>query len=117
MVGEDFEIYLCQMVKNAFKLSTMVGENFEIYLCQMVKNAFKLSTMVGEILKFTYVKWLKMHLNCPPWLEKMKFTYVKWLKMHLNCPPWLEKILEYYHCIHRIAKKLCKTLNEGFKKF
>ena len=36
------------MAKNAFKLSTIVGENFEIYLPQMVKNAFKLPIMVGE---------------------------------------------------------------------
>ena len=34
-----------------------------------------------------------MHLNFPPWLEIfLKFTCLKWLKMHLNCP-WLEKFL------------------------
>ena len=49
--------------KNAFKLSTMVGANCEIYLSQMAK----------------------MHLNFSPWLEKiLKFTYPKCLKMHLN---------------------------------
>ena len=37
MIGEDFEFYLAQMAKNAFKLSTMVGENFEIYISQMAK--------------------------------------------------------------------------------
>ena len=41
MVGENFEIYMCQMAKNALKLSTMVGENFEIYMSQMAKNALK----------------------------------------------------------------------------
>ena len=51
MVGENFEIYLSQMAKNALKLSTMVGENFEIHLSQMAKNALKLSTMVGENFK------------------------------------------------------------------
>ena len=45
MVGENFEIYCSQMVKNAFKLSTMVGEKIEIYCSQMAKNAFKRSTM------------------------------------------------------------------------
>ena len=35
------------MSKN-IKLSTMVGENFEIFFCEMSKIAFKLSTMVGE---------------------------------------------------------------------
>ena len=56
MVGENFEIYLSQMAKNALKLSTMVGENLEIYLSQMAKNALK----------------------CPPWLEKiLKFTGLK----------------------------------------
>ena len=40
MVGENFEIYISQMAKNAFKLSTMVGENFEIYLFQKVPRVF-----------------------------------------------------------------------------
>ena len=40
-VGENFEIYMSQMAKNALKLSTMVAENFEIYLSQMAKNALK----------------------------------------------------------------------------
>ena len=45
MVGENFEIYLSQMAKNALKLST----NFEIYSSKMSKNALnKLSTMIGE---------------------------------------------------------------------
>ena len=53
MTGEDFEFYLAQMAKNAFKLSTMAGENFEFYLAQMAK----------------------VHLNYPPWLEKiLNFT-------------------------------------------
>ena len=34
------------MPTNASKLSTMGGENFEIYLSQMPKTAFKISTMV-----------------------------------------------------------------------
>ena len=64
MVGEIFEIYFSQISKNAFKLSIMVGENFEIYFSQMAKNAFK---------------------NYPPWLEKiLKYTSLKWLKIHLN---------------------------------
>ena len=32
MFGENFEIYLPEIAKNALKLSTMVGEHFEIYL-------------------------------------------------------------------------------------
>ena len=35
MVGENLEIYLCQIAADALKLSTTVGENFEIYLCQI----------------------------------------------------------------------------------
>ena len=54
IVGENFEIYLCQIAANAlhlvgFKLSTMVGENVEIYLSERAENALKLSTLVGEI--------------------------------------------------------------------
>ena len=31
--------------------------------------------------KFTVLKWLKLHSNCPPWLEKIfTFTALKWLK-------------------------------------
>jgi len=37
MVGENFEIYSCQVAKNPLKLSTMVGENFEIYSSQVAK--------------------------------------------------------------------------------
>ena len=33
-----------EWLKYALKLSTMVGENFEIYLPQMAKDALKLST-------------------------------------------------------------------------
>ena len=55
MVGENFEIYMSQMAKIAFKLSIIVGETFSTS-----------STMVGEILKFTCLKWLELHLNCPP---------------------------------------------------
>ena len=36
----------------------------------MAKNTPKLSTMVGENFRITHLKWLKMHLNYPPWLEK-----------------------------------------------
>ena len=44
-----------------------------------------------KILKCTELKWLEMHFNCPPWLEKiLKCTGLKWLEMHFNCPPWLE---------------------------
>ena len=53
----------------------MVGENFEIYFSQIAKT-------LEKILKFICLKWLKMHLYCPPWLEKiLTFTYLKWLKM------------------------------------
>ena len=37
MVGENFEIYLSQMAKNALKLSTMVGKKFGIYSSQFAK--------------------------------------------------------------------------------
>ena len=38
MVGENFEICISEMARNALKLSTMVGENFEIYISEMAKN-------------------------------------------------------------------------------
>ena len=36
---------------------------------EMAKIAFKLSTIAGEILKYQYLKCLKLRSNCPPWLE------------------------------------------------
>jgi hypothetical protein len=45
MVGDNYEICLSQMAKNAPKLSTMVGENFEIYISHKAKNDLKLSTI------------------------------------------------------------------------
>ena len=54
------------------KISTMVGENFEIYMFQMAKNAPKLSTMIGENFGiYLSLKWLKNNPNCLTWLEKI----------------------------------------------
>ena len=41
MVGENFEICISEMSRNALKLSTMVGENFEICISEMSRNALK----------------------------------------------------------------------------
>ena len=41
MVGENYEICLSQIAKNALKLSTEVDEKFEIHLPQIGKNDFK----------------------------------------------------------------------------
>ena len=49
MIENAFKlIRLSQMAKNAFKFYTMIGKSFKIRLSQMAKNAFKLSSMVGE---------------------------------------------------------------------
>ena len=37
----------------------------------MAKNAPKLSTMVGEYFRVTHLKWLKIDLDYPPWLQKI----------------------------------------------
>ena len=72
MVGENFEIYMSQMAKNALKLSTMVGEMFKIYLSQMAKNALKLSTMVGENFEIYLSQMAKNALKFSTMLEKIK---------------------------------------------
>ena len=41
MVGENFEICICEMARNALKMSTTVGENFEKYIYEMARNALK----------------------------------------------------------------------------
>ena len=83
MFGENFEIYLSQVRKSTFKFSTVLGESFKIYLSRVLKSAFKLSTMVGESVKRKR-KCLKLLLNSP-WLDKiLKFIYLKCLKLHLD---------------------------------
>ena len=59
----------------------MVGENFEIYISEMARNAL-ICPPREQILKLC-LKWQEIHLICPLWLEKMlKFTSLKWLEMH-----------------------------------
>ncbi len=38
----------------------MVGENFEIYASQMAKNPIYYPPCLKTILKFSYLKWLKI---------------------------------------------------------
>ena len=106
MVGENIEIYMFQLAKTDHELSIMVGENIEIYMSQLAKNHLKLSTIVGEIFKFTCLKWLKIILNCPHWLDslekKLKFVCLKWLKVVLNCPSWLENITGYANAVRNL---------------
>ena len=64
------------MDKNALNLSTMVGENFEIYLSQMVKMHLNYPPLLEKILKFTCHKLLKMHLNYPPWIGEIFEIYL-----------------------------------------
>ena len=52
IVGEDFDIHLFKVAKNALQSSTMVGEKFEIHFFEMVKNALQSSTMLWR--KFWY---------------------------------------------------------------
>ena len=58
---------------------------------------------------------LKLHLNYPPWLEKiLNFTYSNGLKLHLNYPPCLEKILKIsYLKWPKIAFKLSTMVGES----
>ena len=56
MVGENFEICLSQIAKNALKLPTMVGENFEICLSEIAKNGLKNPPWLEKVLKFTIFK-------------------------------------------------------------
>ena len=47
MVGENFEICLSEMARNALKLSSIDEENLEICISEMARKVLKLS-MVGE---------------------------------------------------------------------
>ena len=62
---------------------------------------YTLSIMVGKKFEITCLKWLKMILNYPPWLEKLlKFTTLKWLYQFnsiYSCK-WLT--------LHRVSPKI-----------
>ena len=59
-------------------------------------------------MKFNYLKWLKMRLKWPPWMEKiLKFNCLKWLKMHLLSTMIVNIISETkYSC-----KKITEVVN------
>ena len=59
MVGENFEICISKIARNALKLSIMVGENFEICISEIARNAF--SPWLEKIWEFVSLKWLEMH--------------------------------------------------------
>ena len=51
MVGENFEFYPSEMVKNSLKINPppWLEKIFEIYHSEIAENALKSSIMVGEI--------------------------------------------------------------------
>ena len=51
MIGENFEIGISEMARNALKLSIMIGENVQSCISEVARNALKLSTTVGEIFE------------------------------------------------------------------
>jgi cellulose synthase/poly-beta-1,6-N-acetylglucosamine synthase-like glycosyltransferase len=95
MVGENLEIYYSQMAKIDLKLPTMVGENFENHLSQLAKNDLKLSTMFGENFEIYFFQMAKNYHILSMVRENFKFTSLKWLKIILDYPPWLENILKF----------------------
>ena len=126
MVGENFEIYLYQMAKIVFKLSTMVGENFEIYLPQMAKIAFKLSTMIGENFEIYLFQMDKITFkrtwSTPAALLRFLTTpalkiRVKYLLLRLEIPLLLPYI--WFSTPEISAKKamLCKLASSSNKSY
>ena len=63
--------------------------------------------------EFTFLKWLKMHLNCPLWLEKLlKFTSKNALKLSTmvreNCEIYLSQMTKN-------ALKWSTTVGDNFE--
>ena len=92
------------MSTNVFKLSTMVGQNLEIWWCQLRTNVFKLSTMVSQNFEICWsVMATQMLWNCP-WLDKIYkcknlsaiFAQVK----HKNYEEKFNKISTQNHAIN-----------------
>ena len=61
----------------------MVGENFDIYTSKMAKNAQNRPPWLEKILKFTLLKWLKMHLKSSTMVgENFEISTSEMAKMH-----------------------------------
>ena len=75
--------------------------------------------MVGENLKFTHLKWIKkIHLNCPPWLEKnLKYTHLKWLKNTLKLSTMVGENFEIYSSQVDKTLKSYTMVGEKFKMY
>ena len=58
-------------------------------------------------------------MHYPPWLEKiLKFTSLKWLKMHYNHTPWLEKNLKFTSlemAKNAIQSSTRENISQGFQ--
>ena len=75
----------------------MVRENFYFYLPEWSRIAFKWSTMVGENADCTFLEGLNLHLNCPPWLEKiLTFTLLIWPKIAFKLSAMVGENFEFY---------------------
>ena len=68
-------------------------------------------------MKCASLKWLEMHLNCPPWLEKfLKFTLLQMARNTLKLSTMVGEIFEIY--LSQMAKstrKLSTMVGEMFK--
>ena len=73
----------------------MVGENFEIYTSEMAKNALEI-----------------LHHG---WRIFLKFTLLKWLKMHLKSSTMVGENFEVY--TSEMAKNAVKIHHHGWRKF
>jgi len=54
------------MAKNALKIVHPGWKTFEIHLSKMAQNEFKSSMIFVQNFEVHFLKWLKIHLNCPP---------------------------------------------------
>ena len=82
----------------------MVGENFEISLSEMAKIALNHPPWLEEILRFAYLKWLKLHLlihhgwrNHPKWLITQGKAIPEYDRTHMKT----QSLMRKYDCPHK----------------
>ena len=88
---------------------------FGIYLSQLAEHALILPAMVGENLEFTYLNWLNMPSNCPPWLEKIwnLLNSIGWTCPQIAHHGW-RKFGIY---LTQLAEHALNIVRHGWRKF
>ena len=112
-----FKFTILKWLRLHFDLSITVGDNFKIHYPQMARNALLLvhhgwrkfwNSPSSHGWNYTSI--------CQTWLEMfLKFTILKWLKLHFHSSPMIGENFEVQH--PQIAETSLLFVNYGLRKF